>query len=589
MQRNAEAMGIVPKGQKLPPPESQPTPEEEPPAPPVKEPGAGPRRGPQRLAGKEGAASSEPAPPPTPPAPRSGPRRLGGSAATTGTPTSGPTSQEAKTSTGKVKIGADIKALAEELGSSMYKGKAHHVVTKELTQNALDAIRGVKGGEVTIDLDSEKNTITVSDTGKGMNRKDLETVFVDLGASGKRSDASASGGFGLAKAAPLMMSDNIHVETVSDEGGKRYRHTMDTNKEELLGEGATIHTQEVSRLTPTGTKVTSTMPDNGYWAMREAKGFAKNTLRSVNSPGKINIIYDGKSIIGDSYELSGLDLEERKHSKKAGTLEVPGAKVDIYTTAGKKGLQQKLGSVPVEINNNGIYQFQTSVWMPDSASMKGLPTVISADVKATVPEGHQDYPFTTNREEMRGDFDKKLRQWVRVNIADPAMKSANDFISKKYSSLPVIGGQFKSVLFDSGARLEPHELKALQGNKDFVELTEDISQVIDDTMATLAEQGRVLKGGLEGLGSDIERAGIVFSKDLHGVHIQNTATGKATVFINPFSSIAEGSTPRETASVAWHTIKHEILHDKVKGHNQNLHLIPDQSGRGCRGDIFGRR
>ena len=55
--------------------------------------------------------------------------------------------------------------------------------------------------KVTVWLDSGDKTIQIDDTGLGMTKKELETVFSDLGRSGKRDSAEASGGFGLAKAA----------------------------------------------------------------------------------------------------------------------------------------------------------------------------------------------------------------------------------------------------------------------------------------------------------------------------------------------------------------------------------------------------
>ena len=93
---------------------------------------------------------------------------------------------------------------------------------------------------------------------------------------------------------------------------------------------------------------------------------------------------------------------------------------------------------------------------------------------------------------------------------------------------------------------------------------------------------------MQKLGEDIERAGLVLSGsqsyNLLGVHISNSSTGKATVFINPFAYAWEGygeeaATPDAAASMVWHTIKHEILHDKIKGHPSDFSAKEAELGR----------
>ncbi len=427
------------------------------------------------------------------------------------------------------------------------------------------------GGEVNIDLDSNKRIITISDNGKGMSRKDLETVFVDLGASGKRDEAGASGGFGLAKAAPLMMSKKITVETVADVKGKRYRSTMTTNKNELLGEGAAIETVEVPKSTPTGTTVKTHMDTGDYWQWNDAKRFAINSAhKSIDSPGKVNVQFDGDPISDYDLKAHQIDPAARKQMSEIHHFSVPGADATIHASFGKKGLEHKMGSVFVEVNNNGIYQFDDSIYLGGGAAVEGVPSIISMNVKATVPEGHKDYPFTANREELRGDYlHKKLEEYITKQIIEPSVKKAQDFIAKKYSSLPTVGTDFNVAIFDSGARLTPEEMTALQNNKAFVNLSEEVAQVLDDSLYHIGEAGSLKDSALSGLGEGIERAGIVFSEKLHGVHITDPATKKATVFINPFT-FDKASTPKKAASLVWHTIKHEILHDKVKGHNESF-------------------
>jgi len=494
------------------------------------------------------------------PGPRTPPQRLRGpSSGPSGElkePTKGPVSSAALTSTGKVRLGADVDRLGKILASSLYQGKEAHVVTKELLQNAADAIRGTSGGEVSAHVDPANNTITIEDNGKGMTPQDLATVFTDLGSSGKGEDIAAAGGFGLAKAAPLLMSESLQVETISKVGGGLVKSTMTSTPESLRGEGVLVKTETAPPGSKTGTKIVATMPPDaqGWW---EANKFANQFNRSVSLPGKLKI--------QGSAETESLEKISPIGSFRVGDT----ADVRIYKSSSKKDLHNTFGSLPVEVNNNGIYQFEDSVYLGDAAKMREVPARIAIDVKSLVDEGHKDYPFTANREALRGDTISRVREYIQKEIIDPAVKEGVDFIAKKYESMPKIQSQdYDIALFDSGSRMTPAETRKFSSHPDIVNLAEDVGQAIDSSLVALS-QDKSLPTPLRGLGSGVERVGIVLSDALHGVYIKNPKTGKATVFVNPFS-YDENATPTQAASMLWHTIKHELLHDKVSGHGQTF-------------------
>ena len=471
---------------------------------------------------------------------------------------------------GKATMGADIRALAEDLGSSLYKGQDTAVVAKELLQNAMDATRllgaGV-AGKVSVEIDRVNRIIRVTDNGTGMSKGDLGTVFVDLGASGKRDQDGASGGFGLAKAAPLMMGKSITVRSIHrSPSGELIESGMTTNKEELLGSGATIWSKPAPRGSSTGTSVEVTMPHSDWNPWFQAEQFATRSLKSIRPPAALKVtVGDGRVV-----KTKADDSVARKTMKPATQLSVTGATADIYFSPEKKGLDLSSAySVSIEINNNGIFQFETSIYLGQSASLKGMPAVIAVDVKATVKEGHKDYPFTANREALRSDdLTDQIKKYVQDTIIDPAIKDATDFIQHKYDSLQEISRGV--VLFDSGARLTSGEIEWLQDDPDFSNLASVLNKVTANALYAISQSAEIAgRRNLLGLGSGIERAGIVLSKELHGVHITNPKTGKATIFSNPLS-FTEGTSPIKAASLIWHTIKHEILHDKVKGHSEEF-------------------
>ena len=539
-----------------------------------------------------------------------------------------PLVQAARTAEGKMKLGADPAALGKSLGSSLYQGNASQVITKELLQNAMDAVRGVSGdNNVTAELfsgtyppqpeaevvpygkdnygaifaiqqpnggylteidpqsgrpkvrtwryhwdaeqeqrklfpkrDNGDRVIKITDTGKGMTKEELETVFSDLGASGKRNLEDASGGFGLAKAAPMMMSERLEVSTVTNENGKLMRHSFSATPADLLGEGVDINSEELPADSgvKTGTTITSHLPKNTE--LYGAQGFIQQTQRSLRPPGTLRAFLNSKDILKTNHQP--LDKEP------IASAEVPGAILDLYTSHAKSDSPLgKYSGISTEINNNGIYQFSKHANLPDSEGLRGLPTRIAVDVRATVPEGHPDYPFTANRESLRGEkINEAIDKMVKEKITNAIIEAHKKQIAEMYWNFPKIDGYIP--LFDSGGRLKPEELEELMGNaavNDIANAILDLSAEARNLLTKAAENNYALGN----IGEKTKRIGIVLSSDVHGVHITNPEDkDHATVFINPFDK--EENTPDDYASLMWHTIQHELVHDEVSGHNESF-------------------
>ena len=531
----------------------------------------------------------------------------------------------ARTAEGKVKLGANAAALGKILGSSLYKSDAPKVITKELIQNAMDAVRESTGDKnVTVEIfngtypplprgkvvphpdaanfpdrfaiqnpdgsyvhttwidspneirpwkydydaeyalnalsphrDNGAKAIRITDTGIGMTKHQLETVFTDLGASGKRDMEEASGGFGLAKAAPLMMSQQLDVSTVVNEGGKLMRHSFSATPEDLLGSGVDIKSEELpAGSVSTGTTITSILPKEAD--MYGARGFIGQSNISLRPPGHVKFFVDQKEMeppIRDDVQTTPI-----------ATRDVPGAKLDLYTSYKKNDNPMgRYGGMAVEIHNNGVYQLTQHVDVPEG--VRGLPTRAAIDVRATVPEGHNDYPFTANREELRGMLDDAIRSFIKEKIVNPVAEAHSRQLSEMYYSFPMIN-DFMPV-FDSGKRLTPEEFTELTTNPAIKEISESIFMLTGEARAALEKAGES-NYRMEGFGQKTKRVGIILSEDVHGVHITNPDDrSHATIFINPFDDPYEHG-PDEIASLIWHTIKHELGHDKVAGHTEEF-------------------
>lgn len=463
----------------------------------------------------------------------------------------------ARASGGRVKIGADPKALAEVLGSSLYGKDPAEVIVKELMQNSWDAIRRSKDvKEVTVEFDRYDKKITVTDTGKGMTRRELETVFTDLGRTGKLAQADASGGFGIAKAAPFMMSKKLTVTTINEEGGKFYRHTFISTPDEIVNKGVEVITEELpGQGYNTGTVIEAELnPEAGMYG---AEDFARKSQRSLRPPGTLVVKGLGSGYYGDTPEVSKAPLA---------TDNAPGAKLFLHTSAEQK-TAGKWDSIHVEINNNGIYQFDMDIYPPTEGIV--VPERIAVDVKATVKERDKDYPFLANREDFRsGDVKDKIRELITKHVFEAAVKEHNKQIGEALRGLPSIKiGATEIPIFDSGKRLTDEEMEQLKNDPAFIDLAFTISSVTEDAIAKL---GRAeLPSNLANLGKRVRKIGIVFSDRLHGVHIADPEDPQyALLFINPFQGIE--SDPERAASTIWHTIKHELIHDQVSGHSETF-------------------
>jgi hypothetical protein len=157
---------------------------------------------------------------------------------------------------------------------------------------------------------------------------------------------------------------------------------------------------------------------------------------------------------------------------------------------------------------------------------------------------------------------------VTKEVFEASAKKHNKEVEEAIRNLPTIKvGTTEIPVFDSGKRMTPEEMARLQSDPAFIDLAHTVHRVTKDAIAKLSTADLPIQ--LAGLGNKIQKIGMVFSDKLHGVHITNPLNKEETfLFINPFTDL-KGS-PERAASQVWHTIKHEIIHDKVKGHYETF-------------------
>lgn len=117
------------------------------------------------------------------------------------------------------------------LGEKLYTSHTSVIVTRELVQNAIDAVKMTKNAknrvviEYFFDSYSNKYHLTVKDQGVGMSEFTLTQVFLTLGLSGKRNSESVTGGFGIAKAS-IFSCQSWEVYT-REKGKKDFLYVSD--------------------------------------------------------------------------------------------------------------------------------------------------------------------------------------------------------------------------------------------------------------------------------------------------------------------------------------------------------------------------
>lgn len=465
--------------------------------------------------------------------------------------------QGMRTAEGRFKVDADVESLGAVLGSSLYKGESDTVATKEMLQNAIDAIRkSGSSGKVSVDFDTQAGQIHMEDNGGGMTPDEMSTYLIDLGASGKRDIAEASGGFGLAKAAIILGGKKTTVTSIAIDPstGQKISTSITGTPQQFLKEGVMPDIKVVDPNTPTGTKFTFEV-DPGE--MIDAREFMTNVGRYSKIEGQVQMRVRKH---GDAF----WDVNDRSQTfEDIGTQQTPSGDLHFSIPPDTPKGTKYFGVV---INNNGI--FQSMEWRDLGRHVMGIPDKVVVDVKAKVPEGHTDYPFVANREGLRGSVDKAVAKYVQEEIINPALKKSSAELGQVYESMPAFKGFDGENIYvhDTGSRYTPEELKAVMTDPVMQSLGEQIGHAV-----------RVLKGKFAHTewADKVEGVGFVFDDALEGLFLPHPSKGTSRILINPLV-LMKNNLPDEAAAGFSHAILHEFAHVDPstvvhgEGHTENF-------------------
>lgn len=169
----------------------------------------------------------------------------------------------------------DVAHIIILLRQKLYKNPID-AICREVSSNSRDANREVGLGDVPVTI-SLKDSLFLNgalclefgDQGPGIGPSRMREVFINYGASTKRSTNEQTGGFGLGAKTPFAYTSSFTIETVFDQ--KRYIYlasVSEGNKGRV-----TLLLEEEAPGTPSGTKISVPIKDS------DVRGFIESCYR----------------------------------------------------------------------------------------------------------------------------------------------------------------------------------------------------------------------------------------------------------------------------------------------------------------------
>lgn len=473
----------------------------------------------------------------------------------------------------------DARAI-DVLRGNLYKGDLGDVITKELIQNSLDSVRGLKeSGKVTVDIDTEDKTVKVTDNGTGMSPETARSEFVTIG--GSKKPEGASGGFGIAKVAIIANADDNIINdkygfdavTVADTPQGRKKTHVYGRGSDWFGDGLTVETTDVDESVPTGTTIEIRLRDDAKLDQYIVRQRLSSLQRHSRLATKFDLKVDGYDAVKGGYDTS-------VPSKLIKTLSTSGANIEI---AASEETTKESWSFPVTVLNNGLPQFKFDVRVPEGVTID-IPKTIVADIKALVDPTKLDYPFGANRESLKDDVEQTLVNYFSKEFIQERMGAQRDRLGKVFKDSPVITGHQESPtqpwlnrVVDVTGGADSDLAKTLASRTYTADLNRALNGVFQSAQKRLAMMNKLHTQTY----LDAIFASFSFSGEHYGVNIRGKAVGAPAnvTLLNPwatvdyYSSQSEWSTmgavskAREIAQSLVATLTHELIHQVEFSHN----------------------
>lgn len=529
--------------------------------------------------------------------------------------------KEGNTGLHNVAMGGANRRTLDVLGSSLYSRERPITTIKELLQNAFDEHKELGIDEpVRVLIDHEApnpiteggekgRSITVRDRGRGLTTDQIYSVLTNIGETGKAGVESASGGFGFAKAAPMLGGKHVKITSVVDTPKGRMRYTFEGTPEQLKPaevpeetRGVALNTEKVGKEVPTGIEVT-TFYDKNIPGFYKTVDWAKNmTERSPSAKGGIKLATSYEAdpnqarrwldetkenpIKPEEYNYIARHASSDHKSQPMPTLmdsfNTPGAKVNIHydVTPGTES-----SGVDVHMMNKGMYQGTTDLSYGESTP--NVPKSIVADIIATVEEGTEHYPFSANREQLNDTVTNSINKWVRDNIITGVMKKRVAEIQRKYDNIDLLHPETDETglhYLDDGNILTPKDHKQIFEHPKMVEglsALEEVHKKILEVADSLGWRPETYSSATWKYPSErLKKFGILIQAPEEsgvtlGIHIPRPDdSNSSSILINLLEHLAKVQNHQapidQLESDLLTTLTHEIAHIPGGGHDKNF-------------------
>lgn len=317
----------------------------------------------------------------------------------------------------------DFENVLKILGQTMYDQyeNFNQIATKEITQNAFDAIKdALEAGEITegkleIETSLVERTLTVRDNGIGMDLETLTGPFFTIAQSGKEGTRD-TGGFGIAKVMFLYGSESVKVTTVRDGVEHSFMATSEELKASNKGEPIQIESREVPGQ-PNGTEITVKIPENyekvvnGEVTQTYIPGPRADNVTEplMHSPMLENVEVTVKEGDKDPEILKiGKHFDTSQH-QSLGTLKFDWGEADLMVSREKR--TEGHSSKNLHVLVNGLWQMDRSIKVnPRDVFSQHVPFEFYLNLRPTGAPTDPSYPLDMNRMGLRPEAAKDLSQ-----------------------------------------------------------------------------------------------------------------------------------------------------------------------------------
>ena len=463
--------------------------------------------------------------------------------------------------------GADERVL-DVLGTALYASDRPSTVAKELLQNSIDELKisrnkgpiniAFRYGRIDPRTNAASNVISISDHGRGMGPEDLYTIFTDVGKTGKGNESTAAGGFGFAKAAPLLGGEYVKVYSTVNEGGEIIRYTFEGNPAQLKKQtvGVPLTSEVMPADTKTGFRVDVSFPSDK--TLYAAARLVKKTVQGSPGIKDVNFFEDfhssdtnfNKFLAGKKLDYSTVEkYEGLSIPNKVDTIDTPAVTGDVHYELDDK--VRRDGTLV--ILNNGLFAMSEDIRY-GREEVPHVPDKVIVNIKSKVEEGADGYPFSADRERLNQELRTKIHDYISTNIKAKAEEARINELQRVFDSLQPVGDN-DFITLDSGERYTPEELDRFNNSP----VTKAVGRIMGDT---LDELHGLFEDKVKGI---TDKFGFIIGPpNSGGINIpspKESTPRKFAVLVNYLGAIHQAADPEEAADRIVHVMMHEFNHN----------------------------